>query len=67
MKVLIKQATIVHASSPFNGLQKDIFIQDGMIQTIADHITELADETIEQAGMHVSIGWMDCYSHFCDP
>ena len=67
MKVLIKQATIVHASSPFNGLQKDIFIQDGIIQTIADHITELADETIEQAGMHVSIGWMDCYSHFCDP
>ena len=67
MKVLIKQATIVHASSPFNGLQKDIFIQDGIIQTIADHITELADETIKQAGMHVSIGWMDCYSHFCDP
>ena len=67
MKVLIKQATIVHASSPFNGLQKDIFIQDGIIQTIADHITELADKTIEQAGMHVSIGWMDCYSHFCDP
>ena len=67
MKVLIKQATIVHASSPFNGLQKDIFIQDGIIQTIADYITELADKTIEQAGMHVSIGWMDCYSHFCDP
>ena len=67
MKVLIKQATIVHTSSPFNGLKKDILILDGNIQTIADHITESADQTIEQDGLHVSIGWMDCYSHFCDP
>ena len=67
MKVLIKQATIVHSSSPFNGLKKDIFIQDGYIQTIADHISESADKLIEQDGLHISIGWMDCYSHFCDP
>ena len=67
MKVLIKQATIVHSSSPFNRQQKDIFIQDGIIQLIADQISETADQVIEQAGLHVSIGWMDIYSHFCDP
>ena len=67
MKVLIKQATIIHSSSPFNGQQKDIFIQDGIIQLIEDQISETADVYIEQVGLHVSIGWMDIYSHFCDP
>ena len=67
MKVLIKQATIIHSSSPFNGQQKDIFIQDGIIQLIKDQISETADVYIEQVGLHVSIGWMDIYSHFCDP
>ncbi len=67
MKVLIKQATIVNSSSPFNGQQKDIFIHDGIIQLIADQISQKANHVIEQAGLHVSIGWMDTYSHFCDP
>ncbi len=67
MKVLIKQATIVHSNSPFNGLKKDIFIQDGIIQSIADDISSSADQTIEQDGLHISIGWMDSYSNFCDP
>ncbi len=72
MKVLIKQAIIVHpsafgSSSPLNGLQKDILIKDGIIQLIEDHIAEQADTVIEQPGLHVSIGWMDIFSHFCDP
>lgn len=67
MKVLIKQATIVNSSSPFNGQQKDIFIHDGIIQLIANQISQKANHVIEQAGLHVSIGWMDAYSHFCDP
>jgi dihydroorotase len=72
MKVLIKQVIIVHpkafgSSSPLNGLQKDILIKDGVIQLIEDHITEPADTVIEQQGLHVSIGWMDIFSHFCDP
>ena len=67
MKVLIKQATIVHTASPFNGQLKDIFIQDGMIQSIADKISEKADQVIEQEGLHVSIGWLDVFSQFCDP
>jgi dihydroorotase len=67
MKVLIKQATIVAPSSPFNGKTKDIFIKDGIIQSIADIISEKADKIIEQLGLHVSIGWMDIFAHFCDP
>ena len=67
MKVLIKQAIIVQPSSPLNGLRKDILIEDGIIKTIADSINEKVDQLIEQDGLHISIGWMDIYSHFCDP
>ena len=67
MKVLIKQATIVNAASPLNGLTKDILIIDGVINAIADTINEPADQLIVQDNLHVSIGWMDIYSHFCDP
>jgi dihydroorotase len=67
MKVLLKQATIVNSSSPFNGHTKDIFIQDGIITAIADTITEKADKVIDTENLSVSIGWMDIFSHFCDP
>ncbi len=67
MKVLLKQATIVHSSSPFNGQTKDIHIKDGIIQSIGDNIVEKADHIIEHKGLFVSPGWMDVYAHFCDP
>lgn len=46
MTILIKQATIISSSSPFNGKIKDIFIADGKISKIADTISEKADEII---------------------
>lgn len=67
MNVLIKQAVIVSASSPFNGQSKDIFIKNGFIAAIADEINEPADHLIREEGLHVSIGWMDSFAHFCDP
>jgi dihydroorotase len=67
MKVLIKQATIVSPTSPYNGLTKDILIDKGIIAQIGDNISDNDVEIIEQPGLHVSIGWMDIFSHFCDP
>ncbi len=67
MNVLIKQAVIVSASSPYNGQSRDIFIKDGFIAAIADEISEPADQLVNQEGLHVSIGWMDSFAHFCDP
>jgi dihydroorotase len=67
MNVLIKQAVIVSAPSPFNGQSKDIFIKDGFITAIADEINEPADQLIQQENLHVSIGWVDSFAHFCDP
>jgi dihydroorotase len=67
MNVLIKQATIISPSSPFNGLVKDILITNGIITTISGNITDKADQTIEQAGLCVSIGWVDMFADFGDP
>ncbi len=67
MRILIKQAKIVSNTSPLNGQSKDIFIRDGVITSIADEITENSDQLIKQDGLHVSIGWMDSFAHFCDP
>ena len=67
MKVLISQATIVDSASPLNGTIQDILIDNGTIVSIKNKITEPADQRIEAAGLHVSIGWMDVFAHFCDP
>jgi dihydroorotase len=67
MKVLIKQATIVCSSSPYNGTIKDILVHNGIIAAIADNIAETGVQVIDQPGLHVSIGWMDVFAHFCDP
>ncbi len=67
MKVLIKHANIICSSSAHHGQVKDILLHNGIIEKIADDITESADQRIEQTGLHISIGWMDLFSHFNDP
>jgi dihydroorotase len=67
MKVLIKQATIIAPSSPFNGHTKDILITDGIIAQIGDTINTTADQVIEHEGLSLSIGWMDVFANFADP
>jgi dihydroorotase len=67
MKVLIKQANIICPTSSFHRQVKDILLVDGQIQSIEDSITELADQVIAAENLHVSIGWMDVFSHFGEP
>ena len=67
MKVLLKQATIVCRSSPFDGQVKDMLVDDGSIAKIGNVLDEKADQVIELPNLHVSIGWMDIFAHFCDP
>ncbi len=67
MRVLIKKATLLSPSSPFNGKIQDIFIENGIISKIADELDMDAEETIDVDGLHVSPGWMDCFANFCDP
>jgi len=67
MKVLLQQVHIVSSSSPFNGLVKDILIDDGIIHSIADHIPGEAGQVVSGQGLHVSTGWVDVFADFADP
>lgn len=67
MKVLLKKATIIHPSSPHHQSQQDIYIDNGIIQSIQTDTTEIADMIIDLPGLHVSLGWIDVFANFCDP
>ncbi len=67
MKVLIKKATLISPSSPQHGKPIDIFIENGIITGVDTYIETTAEQVIEANGLHVSVGWMDCFANFCDP
>jgi dihydroorotase len=67
MKILVRQATVADPDSPFNGQVTDILINGQQISKIAPELTDAADEIIEAPGLVVSPGWVDIFSHFCDP
>lgn len=67
MKVLLKKVKIHSPSSPLHGTVKDIFIENGLIAAIGNDLSPNADKVIESQGLHVSVGWMDCFANFCDP
>lgn len=65
MKIFLRQVTIIDPSSPFHRQTTDIFIENGMITDIG--VAGTADKEIHINGLHVSPGWIDCFSNFCDP
>lgn len=67
MKYIIKQVTIVDHLSSHDGKKKDILINNGIIEKIADKITDKADEEISILHLHVSPGWIDMQANFRDP
>lgn len=67
MKTLLKKAKIINEDSAFHLQTKDILIEDDKIVKIADNISEDADKTISEDGLHISLGWCDTKADFCDP
>ena len=67
MNILIKQATVVDPTSPFNKQTPDIFIENGFISKIGKNISARADKEISIQGLHISPGWMDVFANFADP
>lgn len=65
MKLLIRKALITDRNSTFHNQQKDILVVDGKIISIENEIKEDADTILEN--VTVSTGWIDSFSHFCDP
>ncbi len=67
MKILLKKVLIASENSPFNGLIKDILINNQLIAAIKDEISETADIIFNEPNTVISEGWIDCFANFCDP
>lgn len=67
MTILIRQAHIIDPLSPFHKSIQDIFIENGRISKIGSLSGQQADIVIEQDGLYLSPGWVDLFTHFCDP
>jgi len=67
MTILLRQVKIADTKSPFNGLVKDILLQDHQIISISDKYKGDADQIIELKNKFLSPGFVDPFVHFCDP
>jgi dihydroorotase len=67
MTILLRQVKIADQHSPFNGQVKDILLQDAVLVSIQDHYDGKADQIVDLPGTIVSLGWVDPFTHFCDP
>jgi dihydroorotase len=59
MRLLIQSAEITDPLSHFNGQQKDLLIENGILSAIGELGNIEADEVFSHAGLHVSPGWFD--------
>lgn len=67
MDILVRQPTIYDTASPFHLQKADLLIRDGVLHTIKRSISENADQIVEADHLCISPGWVDIFSHFCDP
>ncbi len=69
MNILLKGATIVDSSNENLHLKKrDIFIKNGVIDSIAQKITPKGKvKIVELENLHVSLGWFDSSVSFGEP
>lgn len=67
MKILIKKALILDASSDFFGNVMDILVNDGSIENIQSDINDTDAKELSGENLVVTQGWVDLKAHFCDP
>lgn len=67
MKIIIKNATILDATSEFHQQKKDILVENGTIVEIASSIENKDAQLVAADNLHISQGWVDLKAHFCDP
>jgi len=65
--LLIRNATIVDPKSRHNGKERDIWIRNGVIESIKAKITDTKAKELEAKGACVSPGWIDVGVQSGDP
>jgi dihydroorotase len=66
MEILLRQVKIIDSSSPLHQQTTDILIDNGIIKKVGKLNLSTAQQ-INIQGLHVSPGWLDVFSNFCDP
>ncbi len=67
MNILLKQVMITDPNSPFNGKINDLLIEGSTISKIGTNLEEHNATVIDEPGLCISPGWVDCFAHFGDP
>ncbi|WP_421826429.1 dihydroorotase [Larkinella sp.] len=71
MKLLIRAVRIIDPQSPFDGLVRDVLLENGLIRQIGEALPVDEDDSsiqrIEQAGLCLSPGWVDLRVSAKDP
>lgn len=67
MNILLKQVLINDPHSPYHGQVQDILIVDNKIQKIGSALSADNAQIVQEEGLEVSAGWVDCFAHFGDP
>jgi len=67
MKILLKNATLLHEKSPFHNQIKDVLIDDGILTQIEDQIDIKSDQVVNLKDLHLSSGWFDPNVSFGEP
>ena len=67
MALLLRQVTVSDPRSALNGTRTDILIENSRIAATGNLEAAAGVQVIDNPGLHVSPGWTDVFSHFCDP
>lgn len=67
MNLLIKSAVLIFPQHKLHGKSVDIFIKNGVVESISSKSKSKADKEFDAKGMFVSSGWIDLNANFCDP
>ncbi len=67
MKILLKAAKILDATSPHHNTQQDIYIENGVIKAIGKNLSYPKATEISTDDLHVSQGWFDSSVSFGEP
>lgn len=66
MTILIKNGRVLDPANDRDEIM-DIYVEDGIIQSVAKDIEAAADEIIDATGCYVTPGLIDLHVHFRDP
>lgn len=67
MTILLKQVLINDPHSSYNGQVLDVLIEESLIKQIGTHLSNEHATVVQQEGLQISMGWVDCFAHFGDP